>query len=127
MDNDAAGPSPKGPLGRTVGGLATVKREQLSNDLKKYIRANRRMTGAQLVVILAAIVPHLIAGPAFTAMGFSSIGPVAGKSLVQYLLLRELLMTDRIGGCWLPVRIRHASHIQWFAKRGHGRIWSPLC
>jgi len=41
------------------------------------------MTAFQIITLVAAFIPGLVAAPALAWMGFSSIGPVAGKSDVS--------------------------------------------
>ena len=69
----------KQQFGENVNGLKNLKWENIPAPVRDYIESHPHLTAIQLVLILLALAPGLIVAPALGVLGFSSIGPVAGK------------------------------------------------
>lgn len=68
-------------FGSVVKGLKEVKWQNLPMNTRAHIEKNPKMTAFQIVALLTAVVPGLLAAPVLGAIGFSSLGPVAGESI----------------------------------------------
>lgn len=65
-------------FGKLIGGLEHVSWDQLPESVKNYITDNPKATALQLIFVVVALVPGLVVAPALAALGFGSIGPIAG-------------------------------------------------
>ena len=66
-------------FGGVVGGLKNLKWESIPEPARKYIEAHPKLTALQVVLVLLTLCPGLVVAPVLGFLGFSSIGPVAGK------------------------------------------------
>jgi hypothetical protein len=66
-------------LGDKIEGLKNLKYEDIPTPVRGHIERHPRLTAVQLVLIILTLAPGLIIAPALGTVGFSSIGPVAGK------------------------------------------------
>ena len=55
------------------------EKENIPAPVRNHIERNPLLTAVQLVLIILALAPGSIAAPVLGALGFSSVGPVAGK------------------------------------------------
>ncbi|KAK5129177.1 hypothetical protein LTR08_003774 [Meristemomyces frigidus] len=69
----------KATYGKLVGGLEHITWAKLPEPVKQYLRAHPKATAAQVVLAIIFVVPGLVLTPALGALGFTSIGPAAGK------------------------------------------------
>lgn len=67
-------------FGSLVAGLSDIKWEDLPANVTTHIANNSKMSAVGLLSFLIVAVPGLVAGPALAALGFGSVGPVAGTS-----------------------------------------------
>lgn len=65
-------------IGHASKGLAHIKWEELPSRVKEHITNDPKTTAFQLVMLLVTAVPGLVVTPVLGAIGFSSIGPLAG-------------------------------------------------
>lgn len=61
-----------------VSGLVSTW-NKLSEPVKEHIGKHPTATAFQVVAVSVALVPGLVVAPVLGLMGFSSVGPVAGK------------------------------------------------
>ena len=66
-------------LEEAVEKLEKMNWEGVPEAAKKYIQDHPCLTTFQITMLLFTLCPALFAGPMLGAMGFSSLGPVAGK------------------------------------------------
>ncbi|TKX23424.1 putative integral membrane protein-2 [Elsinoe australis] len=66
-------------FGGLVAGLSAIKWEDLPANVTTHIANNPKMSAVGLLSFLIVAVPGLVAGPALAALGFGSVGPVAGS------------------------------------------------
>lgn len=59
-------------------GLEHVTWDKLPEGVKNHIKKNPKMTAFQVAMLVVALVPGLVIAPVLGAVGFSSVGPVAG-------------------------------------------------
>ena len=67
-------------FGHLIHGLQQVNWETLPQHAQDYITNNPKMGACQIIMVIIAVVPGLVVAPALAALGFSSIGPVAGEN-----------------------------------------------
>ena len=73
-------------FGYLIIGLKNMKWEDLPIGVKQWIMDHPTATAFQLVMLFIMLVPGLAVGPLLAYLGFSNIGPVAGK---PYEILRH--------------------------------------
>lgn len=81
VDAKVAFEAAKALYGTAVKGLQELKWEHVSEPVRNYIREHPGLSGLQLVLLLVLTCPGLVLTPVLGAVGFSSIGPVAGKAM----------------------------------------------
>jgi hypothetical protein len=69
----------KDKFGSTFPKLRELKWEDVPKGVKEYMKAHPYLTSFQILMLLITCIPGLVAAPVLGAMGFSSLGPVAGK------------------------------------------------
>lgn len=69
-------------FGDKIEGLKNLKWEDIPAPVRNHIEQHPYLTPAQLILLLLTLVPGLIVAPVLGVLGFSSIGPVAGKKFV---------------------------------------------
>lgn len=75
----------KGLYGKAVKGLKDLKWENVPAPVRRYVQEHPKLSAIQLVMLLILTVPGLAVTPLLGWMGFSSIGPVAGKRKIPVL------------------------------------------
>ena len=69
----------KTAFGHLVTGLQHVKWEDLPAHVRDHIIKNPGITCFQLIMLLLACVPVLVAAPGLAALGFGALGPTASQ------------------------------------------------
>ena len=73
-------------FGKAIEGLQNLKWEQIPEPVRDYIEAHPALTTIQLLSLILFACPWLTVTPLFYSLGFSGLGPMAGKrSLETYL------------------------------------------
>ena len=81
MDNTAkaAFDAAKELFGKAIGRFENVTWDNLPEPVKAYITAHPKATAVQIILAVVMFVPGLVLTPALGALGFTAIGPAAGK------------------------------------------------
>ena len=90
-------------FGSAANALQNLKWEDVPEPVRQYIAAHPYLTAAQLALVLPTFFPGLFAVPVLGWLGFSSIGPVAGKANVKPLPPSQANDETRLGGGSIPV------------------------
>ena len=78
-------------FGKAVNGLKELKWEDVPAPVRMYIQEHPTLSAVQLAMLLVLTCPGLVVTPLLGWIGFSTIGPVAGKQARDQ---RNSLMTD---------------------------------
>lgn len=68
----------KSNFGHLVEGLSDLEWNKLPDLVKEHIKNNPKMTAVHAVSLIVGFTPGLVWGPAFTSLGFTSLGPMVG-------------------------------------------------
>lgn len=79
VDPSPAFEAAKAVYGTAINGLKELKWENVSEPVRNYIQERPALSALQLAMLLVVTCPGLVLTPMLSAVGLSSIGPVAGE------------------------------------------------
>ncbi|EMC94589.1 hypothetical protein BAUCODRAFT_25751 [Baudoinia panamericana UAMH 10762] len=71
-------------FGHLVQGLENVSWGELPNHTKNHIGKDPGMTSLQVILVVVALTPGVVATPLLYTLGFSGLGPLAGSAAAAF-------------------------------------------